>query len=131
MFSWHISGENHLIQCFSMIYIIINDIQTYTTLGQSFYFWSVLSITRHPMHLFQIWLMISKGLDEIYRFRMSKRDLKRSKNQKNMNFCPRRVATRRTTARSKKEKEWCLNDFLYDWLWCVSSKNIVFSDSHH
>ena len=31
MFSWHISGENHLIQCFSMIYIIINDIQSYTT----------------------------------------------------------------------------------------------------
>ena len=79
----------------------------------------VTAVTRHPMHLFQIWLMISKALDEIYRIRMSKRDLERSKNQKNVKSRPWRVATRRTTTRSKKEKEWCLNDFLYGCIWLI------------
>ena len=47
--------------------------KSYTTLGPKFFFWNVLAITRRGLHLFQKFLKIPEALDEIYRFRMSKR----------------------------------------------------------
>ena len=55
----------------------------YTTLGPSFYFRNETAVTRRRRVVQQNPGSYKDPHDEIYRFRMSKRDLERSENPKN------------------------------------------------